>query len=93
MTVGRGIVLLLTFVTLAVYGVHLRAEETRLAARIQELRNERAALRREAWAWQVEIARLRAPAQIRDRVERWQLEVCAPLQTDIKLAGHRPTGH
>ena len=90
MTVGRGVVLLLTFVILAVCGVHLRAEETRLAARIQKLRAERAALRRESWALQVEIARLRTPDRIRDRVDRWQLQVQAPVQAETKLASGSP---
>ncbi|HUU81928.1 MAG TPA: hypothetical protein VM243_00365 [Phycisphaerae bacterium] len=86
MTVGRGVALLLAFVTLAVCVVHLRTEETRLAARIQELQRDRAALRREAWALQVEIARLGTPDQIRDRVDRWRLEVQAPVESNVKLA-------
>ena len=78
MSVRRGLLLLLAFATLAVAAVHLRAEETRLAARIQQLRRERTALRRQSWALQMEIARLRAPRQIRERVDRWCLDVRAP---------------
>ncbi len=87
MTVGRGVVLLLAFVVLAVCTVRLRTQETHLAARIQELRGERQALRREAWALQVEIARLRAPDLIRDRVERWRLAVRDPAGHEVTLAG------
>ncbi len=87
MTVGRGVVLLMVFVVLGVCSVRLRTQETHLAARIQELRGERRALRREAWGLQVEIARLRTPDQIRDRVERWRLAVRDPAHNDVALVG------
>ena len=78
MTVGRAVALLLVFVGVAVWRVHLRTEETRLTARIQALRAERAVLRRGAWALQLEAARLRTPEQIRVRADRWHLDVQAP---------------
>ncbi|MCH7814433.1 MAG: hypothetical protein IID40_10485, partial [Planctomycetes bacterium] len=78
MTVARGLALLLGFAVLAVATVTLRSEETRLTARIQQLRGQRVELRRESWALQLEIARLKAPRQIRERVDRWRLQVLAP---------------
>lgn len=93
MTVGRGVVLLVAFVVLGVCSVRLRTQETRLAARIQELRGERRSLRREAWGLQVEIARLRTPDQIRDRVERWRLAVRDPVHNDVALVGGEARPH
>jgi hypothetical protein len=85
-SVGRGAALLLAFGALAVVGVHLRAEETRLASRVQRLRRERIELRRESWALQMEIARVRTPQQIRGRVDRWCLEVrLPPIEDDTTM--------
>lgn len=78
MSVTRGVVLLLAFAALAVVAVHLRAKETRLAAHIQRLSRQRIELRRQSWALQMEIARLRTPQQIRERADRWRLAVRAP---------------
>jgi cell division protein FtsL len=78
MTVARGLALLGLFAVLAIGAVHVRAEQVRMAARAQELRTEQLVLRREAWALQVEIARLRTPDQILDRVQRWELAVAPP---------------
>ena len=89
MTVGRGLALLLLFVSAAVWRVHLRADEARLAARSQALRAERVELRREAWALQMEIACLSTPAQIRERADRWRLEVRAPWPEFVNLEEHR----
>ncbi len=79
MNVFRGLVFLALFTVLAVCAVHLRAEQVRMTANVQSLRRERVELRRESWVLQTQIARLRAPNQIRDRVEHWDLAVHAPM--------------
>ncbi len=63
--------LLLCGVALCV--VHLRAEQARVAAEILSSEARRVELRREMWTLQMSVARLRTPAQIRDRVERLTL--------------------
>lgn len=92
MTVRRGLVLIAGFLVLALVRVHLRAEETRLTARIQALRAERVDLRRESWSLQLETARLRSPDQIRDRADRWRLEVHAPWTDPSVPSGSRYAG-
>ncbi len=75
MTVARVLALLGVFAGVAVWCVHLRAEQTRLSARIQALRAEQLELRREAWTLELEAARLKSPEQIRVRADRWHLDV------------------
>lgn len=94
MTVSRGLALLLLFVTLGVMRVHLRNEQTRLSMQIQSSRAEELELRREAWALELEIARLSAPEQIRERADRWRLDVRAPWPMDPgAVEGNRLAGH
>ncbi|MCP4248655.1 MAG: hypothetical protein GY778_16540 [bacterium] len=78
MTIPRGLALLLCFAVLAVATIALRSEETRLTAQIQQLRGQQVDLRRESWALQLEIARLKAPREIQERVDHWRLQVLAP---------------
>jgi len=51
----------------------------RAAASIERLERERTTLRREAWSIQTEIARVRSPGLMRERVERWSLDLTAPM--------------
>jgi hypothetical protein len=88
-TVSRALALLLVFVGVGLWRVHLQSEETRLTARIQELRAEQAELRRQEWALQMELARLRSPDQIRSRADRWRLEVSAPRPDLVDLERDR----
>ncbi len=83
MTVGRGLVLIALFVGMGLLRVHLRSEETRMSARIQNLLHERIQLRRESWALQMEIARLSTPDRIRNRTDQWRLEVRAPWPMNL----------
>ncbi len=78
MTVCRAAALLVTFAAIALGVVFLRGEQTRTAARIHQLQVSKDRLRHESWDLQMEIARLRTPDLIRERVERWQLNVLAP---------------
>lgn len=91
-TIRRGLALLLLFASAALGRVDLRTEEARLAARIEALRAERVELRREAWALQMEAARLSTPTQIRERADRWRLEVRAPWSEFVDLNASRLAG-
>jgi len=88
-TVGRGVALLLLLVGLALVKIHFRAEQMKSSGRIQAFREERTELRRQSWALQLELARLRAPDRVLDRAERWRLEVRAPWPVDLTdVDGH-----
>lgn len=78
MTVPRiaGLMLILGAIALSV--VHLRVEEARAARRIQKIQLELVEIRREAWATQLAIARLKAPQRLEKRVEELRLQVAAP---------------
>ncbi|HEY3242019.1 MAG TPA: hypothetical protein VGM03_01595 [Phycisphaerae bacterium] len=78
MTIGRAVALLLVLGALALCVVQLRSERVRCAARVADLRSERLRMRRESWALQMEIARLRTPDQIRECIERYDLQVLLP---------------
>ena len=56
--------------TIAFAVVWLRAEQTRVAARMLGHEYRWVQKRRELWAVQAEVARLRTPHAVRDRVER-----------------------
>ncbi len=92
MTVSRAAALLVTFAVIALSVVHLRAEQMRAAAHIHNLEVAQLRLHYDAWELQMNIARLKTPDQIRDRVDRWRLNVLAPCpgpgwRTDTSLAG------
>ena len=57
--------------------VELRVERMQLEARTQAHLTTLLELRRQAWNVQMEMARLRAPEQIRERVQRMDLSVGA----------------
>jgi hypothetical protein len=78
MTVVRATAVLLVFGAIALCLVCLRAEQTRIAARIQALEVKRVELRQASWEVQMEIARLKTPEQVTDRVERLRLNVLGP---------------
>ncbi len=71
-----GVALLLVgFVCLTV--VALRAEKVRVETRIQEHTAELVHCRRQVWSLQMEIARLRSPEKIQQRIQRFSLTVGA----------------
>jgi hypothetical protein len=78
MTLPRAAALLVVFALIALGVVYLRGEQARTAARIHELAMTQKRLCQASWELQMEIARLKTPEQIRERVERWQLNVMAP---------------
>lgn len=78
MTLGRGLYLLALIALIGVVLIGIRAEQVRVAAHIEALQRERVGLRRESWALELEVSRLRAPDQVGDRVARWSLDVREP---------------
>ncbi len=91
MNVSRALYLLLLIGSLSVTVVWLRTEQIRVGAHIAELQSQQRAMRRGAWALQLEAGRLRSPEQIRDRVARWSLDLLEPgppsdVPTDQRLA-------
>ena len=79
MTVSRAGVLITGFALLALSVVYLRGEQTRAAARAVALELKQVQARRELWRAQATVARLRAPTQIRDRLERFPDALRSPL--------------
>ncbi len=78
MTVARGFALSVVFTVIALTVVHLRAEQTRCAARIVAIDTDWVRLRRDLWGLQTRIARLRAPERIHDRVAAFQPGLVPP---------------
>ena len=74
----RIIILLLVFCPVGVALVGIRIQQTQCVRRIQHFRLRQLALRSTVHEQQLRLARLRAPEQIRDRIERLQLQVYAP---------------
>ena len=74
----RRCVLLTAFAAMALMVVHLRAEQTRAAARALTLESRRIELRRELWLLQTEVARLKAPDRIHERVGWFDARLVAP---------------
>ncbi len=79
MTIVRGLYLLSFLGVLSVGVVALRTDQIRTAANIERMRGDVLQLRRESWTLQMEIARLRTPEQVRNRVERWTLNIEQPV--------------
>jgi hypothetical protein len=78
MTVARLTGLMLILGAIALVVVHLRVEQARTARRIQKIQMELVGIRRESWAAQLAIARLKAPQRLEKRVEELHLRVAAP---------------
>jgi hypothetical protein len=78
LTVARGCALLAAFAAIALTVVHLRAEQTRCAARMVAIDADGVRLRRDLWGLQTRIARLRSPERIHDRVAAFQTGLVPP---------------
>lgn len=72
MSAARAAILLISFVVLALCVVGLRLEQTRAAARAIRLELRQVEARRELWALQARMARLRSPERIRTRMELFE---------------------
>ncbi len=79
MTVARGLFLLVLLGGLSVGAIALRTDQIRTAAHIEEMRRDVIHLRRESWSLQMEIARLRTPDRVTERVGRWALNIGVPV--------------
>ncbi|HNQ23363.1 MAG TPA: hypothetical protein PKK06_09745 [Phycisphaerae bacterium] len=89
MSVRRAVMLLGMFVGVALTVVYLRAEQARTVARTLALEARWVDLRRELWTVQTEVARLRAPEQIHERVQRFQAALVSPVEAiESRTAPH-----
>ena len=77
MTPTRAGVALLLVGIICLTVVALRAEKVRVETRIQAHTAELVHCRRQVWSLQMEIARLRSPEKIQQRIERFSLTVGA----------------
>lgn len=83
------LMLILCGTGLALAGV--RIEQAHCIWRIQRHQMKQIALRRQVNAHQLRIARLRSPAQIRSRIDRFELAIySADAIRKIARAHHRP---
>ncbi len=83
------LMLILCGTGLALAGV--RIEQAHCIWRIQRHQMKQIALRRQVYAHELRIARLRSPAQIRSRIDRFELDIySADAARKIARAGHRP---
>lgn len=78
MTLTRASALLATFAALALGVVHLRAEQTRSAARVLKIESDWVRLRGDLWSLQIRNARMRAPDRIHDRATYFAAGVVPP---------------
>ena len=85
MTGGRACALLLALAGIAFTVVWLRGEQTRAAARTLSLESRWIQLRRELWAAQTAVARLRTPHAIRDRLDWFEPSLTPPESGPMRL--------
>jgi len=78
---------LAAFAVMALAVVHLRAEQTRCAARMVAMDADWVRMRRDLWGLQTRIARLRSPERIHDRVAAFQTGLTPP---GIEAVSRRP---
>ena len=70
--------LLMGFAAVALALVEVRAEQARSAASALAAEAEWIQLRRELWSLQTQVARLRTPTQVHDRVEWFNVGISPP---------------
>lgn len=87
MNVGRVCVVAAALVVIALVVVHLRAEQTRSAARLLTLESRWVQLRREAWTLQTRAARLQTPQRLHERMALLRSDLIAPA---IRAQPHVP---
>ena len=86
MSAGRVCVLLTAFAGIALLLVHLRAEQTRCAARTLVIECKRIELWRELWRVQAGVARLQAPPRVHERAARLWTELIPPSVDEQSVA-------
>ncbi len=98
MSVSKACGLLACFALISIFVVFLRAEQARSVQRALAHEQEWVRLRRELWALQAEVARLKTPDQIRERVYRFRVNLLSPgegapmLEVPSRLASESPPG-
>jgi len=75
MTIPRMVGVLLCLVAVSLAVVVMRVEQSRISWRTQQMQFDQARLRRELWTQETELARLRAPAMVRERAVRLGLQI------------------
>ena len=78
MTTFRLLIIALVLMFVGAAMVVLRAEQAQLARRTATLQRQEVRLQRKVWQQQLEIARLRAPALLRQRHQGMSLMARAP---------------
>lgn len=73
MTIPRMVGLLAALAMVGIAVVMMRADQRQISQRIQELQFRQTELQREVWTQDMELARIRSPAMIRERAERFGL--------------------
>lgn len=78
MTLPRVLFVAVLLAAVGVAMVTVRHDMARTSFRVQRLHQQRIALQRDNWAREMELARLRVPADLRERVTEMSLPVSAP---------------
>jgi hypothetical protein len=73
MTIARMVGLLVALTAIGIGVVAIRVDQARTTRRIQDLQFRQTDLQREIWRQEMELARLRSPQMIRERLERFDL--------------------
>jgi len=87
MTIPRMVGLLVALAVVGLGVVVIRVDQAAITQRIQDCQFRQTQLRRQLWTQEMELARLRSPGMIRDRAERFGLQV--GLADATKEAGKR----
>jgi len=75
MTIPRMVGLLVALAVVGLGVVVIRVDQAAISQRIQDLQFRQTELHRKLWTQEMELARLRSPFMIRDRAERFGLQV------------------
>lgn len=73
MTISRMVGLLVTLAAIGIGVVAIRVDQARTTRRIQDLQFQQTDLQRKIWHQEMDLARLRSPQMIRERIERFGL--------------------
>ena len=73
MTISRMVGLLVTLAAIGIGVVAIRVDQARTTRRIQDLQFQQTDLQRKIWQQEMDLARLRSPQMIRERIERFGL--------------------
>ena len=83
---SRLAIILVGVAAIATTLVHLRREHARVGHEIHACLSEQTALRRELWNLQIEVQRLLAPAEVRDRDRQMALDLTGEEEARVRVA-------